>query len=312
MFKKETVSKEFRYFFKENLRKKVIEIEKKRIELRGKVKKARILSIVLFVFSQIIQSFSFFLAFVVAIIAIIVFVSSLIITYGGRGLKIKEKIKNEIIAEIIYFINPNFEYKPNDYIDRDDFIDSCFCSEKEISHYSGDDYISGKINEINFEFSQLNVMREIEFREGNNVCERLFHGLFFIVNLDECIEEDGIVYAIPERMFSSDNEDELEEIKLSSSDFNDYYTFRATNKEFAKHFFSKELMEAMMYCKEDLGLELLVSFKKDKMYVGFDSRQEHFNLDVLKELTEDEVYRFYKDLEKTLNIVENLKLRIRK
>lgn len=322
---KEENSKEFREFFRKEMRNKMKNIEKERLEIKNKMKKARIISGVLFLLNLLFLGNEFLekITYPLIFASVLFLFYSFMVPYSKNSIKLKEKMKSELIGGVIKSIDSQFIYKPNNFIDKNKFIDSNFHTENDIDSYSGENHISGTIDGAKFETSELNVRKVIRRVNEQDTYLNLFYGLYFIIDLDKDME-DGTVYAIPKSkgFFSDFNSGKFritfngipnpyEEVRVGSNDFNKHYNFRATDKTFAKHFFTNELMEAMMYCKEDLGVNVSLSFSGGKMYIGLDTRRKYFELDFSRELNENELAFHYIELKKTLEIIRGLKMRIK-
>lgn len=83
-----------------------------------------------------------------------------------------KSFKREIITPLIHFIDKNLVYRSEKFVSKKSYIASKI-ENREITDYSGDDFIYGNIDGVNIKLSELDVM----VRNGDET--RLsFFGLF--------------------------------------------------------------------------------------------------------------------------------------
>lgn len=182
---------------------------------------------------------------------------------GFYFLKTKKKsterqIKERVIAPLIHFIDPTFEYKSNEFVAIDDFKASNFYDTKSLKNYTGDDLVKGFIGETEFRFSELTAHR-LERSSNNNLREVLiFKGLFFVFDFKK--DFDGALFVVPRRSLKQANyasrlnetnatNQEMEKVEMENSHFNQLFDVKATDQILARYVLSLKLMETLIKIK---------------------------------------------------------------
>lgn len=309
--------KDFARFYRTYLEEKVHEIETSRQHSMEKMKQYKerttflLIAYALLVPLVIIMTglFSFQIAFMGALA---IFALSYWFPYQQQKKLILHNVKNDLIAQIVPFLDPSFRYEPNSYIAEDVFLRANFCKTDDIDSYRGDDYIYGKVGETSVEFSELQVIRE----DGDDEQTTLFKGLFFVVDFHKSFQ--GTVYAVPkkERFFTfhkgikktNNRHETLQDVQLENPLFQQKYLVRASDQTLARYVFTPSFMEKILQFQEQMGIEVLLSFQDGNMYLGLKTNKDHFDLSLHQIINEEMLYDYFKDVKIAFDIVEEFNL----
>lgn len=229
----------------------------------------------------------------------------------------ERKIKERVVSPLIRFIDPSFDYKPNEFVSIEDFKASNFYHATSLKTFTGDDLVEGYIGQTQFRFSELSAHR-LERSSNNNIREVLiFKGLFFVFDFKKSF--DGVLYVLPRRSSKQANyvsrleetnktNEALEEVEMESSHFNQLFDVKATNQILARYVLSPKLMETLIKMNENSDHLTMFSFVDGKMYLSISTWENHFSFDMFKKIDEHALLAYCNDLQYAFTIVDEMQL----
>ncbi len=218
--------------------------------------------------------------------------------------KYRKVFKQEVMQQIIKFINPDYHYSEMEYIEREDF-EASGITRGMVAEYRGDDLITGTIDKTPFKFSELHVLinnvtkLEEKLRKGldkplSNLAETItsnfpefkdvtpkatvgdrrlsanFHGLFFMADFNKHLNEKTFV--VPEKSYTSFGKEDKsikgygELIKLENPEFEKIFSVYGSSQQEARYVLTPRMMEAMVEVQKKYNLNMRFSFKDANVY----------------------------------------------
>lgn len=238
---------------------------------------------------------------------------------GWKG-KFIARFKNEIIAEIIRFIEPNLKYYPNKYISRAEFTASRLFK-REPDKYVGDDYVSGKLGSTAIQFSEIHTFYKVRSSDDNKERdEKIFSGLFIIADFNKDFQ--GRTFVLPDKwerkvgrlahFFQSTEKFYGELVKMEDPEFEKYFKVYSSDQIEARYILSTSLMRRIIDFRKKTGIEILMSFVNSNLYLALPVKGKLFEPKIFGRIVSIGTIREYlTDLLLALSVVEDLNLNTR-
>ncbi|MCM2678026.1 DUF3137 domain-containing protein [Alkalicoccobacillus plakortidis] len=172
--------------------------------------------------------------------------------------ELKERIKEELLTKIIYFMNEHFTYKPTHYIRAKHFVDAHIFAD-EFDYYSGDDFVEGYVGEgeerTKVYFSEVTADKLVTYEHRRRVTrwrEAAFQGLFFMADFNKDFE--GLTTIVPKekrkswisRFFTKRDEGILREMETMDIEFDKTFTVKTTDEIKARYILTPALKQRLM------------------------------------------------------------------
>lgn len=271
MYQLERFSKtneEFEAYYEKNLKEKVEALELERQETINLAKKQATKMILpavgVLLFFIFLQNLSFYALAAAAIYGYFVFQD-----IPRKKKELTRRIKQEVVTELVKFLNDNFTYEPNKRLSKNQFIRSNIFKHNP-NRYSGDDLISGYVGSdpnvvkeldedptrTDLEFSEVKAQRVERYRDKDGKTrertETIFQGLFFIADFNKDFKGTTLVVPNKKRFkgfsswFQSEDKNRLEEIELEDLEFTDKFTVKTTDPIEARYILTPSFMNRMV------------------------------------------------------------------
>jgi len=134
---------EFDHYYEDELKQKVSVLEKERQKTMKLATKAAIKLAIPSVIA-IILYFIFGGYLLLAIPILAVYGRFLFKDVKAKRKKLLEKLKKEVVTDLVYFMNPNFRYRPKEYLSSTKFRIANIFKQKP-NRYKGSDLIKGYV-----------------------------------------------------------------------------------------------------------------------------------------------------------------------
>jgi len=227
------------------------------------------------------------------------------------------EFKENIIRPLISQLDENLRYSPQMHIPSAHFSRSkIFTSSPD--RVSGNDYVHGKIDNINIQFSDFHAEKKHKDSKGRTSWSTIFQGLFIVSEFNKNFKGSTIV--LPDNAQSTFGD--LIGGWLQSNNFSRDELVKMDNTSFEKEFvvYSNDQIEARYILTHSLMQKLLNYQKRSKhpIYVSFTSKNIHIAVEYNKDLFEPSVFHsllkykiameYVSTLHLAIGIVEELKL----
>ena len=227
------------------------------------------------------------------------------------------EFKDKVIAPLIQEIDENLRYAKNIHVSEFEFINSkLFTSIPD--KLDGNDYISGKIDEVGIELSDIHAQKEHKDSKGRSSWSTIFQGLFIISEFNKNF--NGRTIVLPDTAQSSFGDlvggwlqshnisrDEL--VKMDNPEFEREFVVYGSDQIEARYILNHTLMQRLIEFKKRSKHKIYISFVSSKIYIAIDYGKDLFEPAVFKTLLDYKVAMEYvKTLHLCVGIVEELKL----
>jgi len=231
--------------------------------------------------------------------------------------ELKDKYKEEIINEMVRFLDPSLTYNSTSFISQSEFENSKIFM-RNIDRYRGDDLVVGNIGKTEVRFSELNALYETKDKEGTKYVS-LFKGIFFIADFNKDFVGETIV--LPDTaeklfgklgtMFQKMNISRPDLVKLENPDFEKAFVVYGTDQVEARYILTPALMERIMDFQKKSG-KIYLSFLHSKVYIAISLSKNLFEPPLFKSMLNYKLVEdYFKYLMLIVNIVEDLDLNTR-
>jgi hypothetical protein len=237
------------------------------------------------------------------------FVIGLIVFFIVRGNTRGEHakyVKSEILKKMIENFSPDFVYEPAARVSEDNFKKSEIV--KGYTNYSGEDRISGKFNEITFDFSELLVEQK-----QKNSTTTLFNGPFYVIQSPKAF--NGKTAILPDTaeklfgglgtLFQKMNLARPKVIKIDDTAFEKEFVVYSSDENEARAICSPDVIAFLMERKTAIK-NIYLSCVADKIYFGMYNNADLFPVDINKSIDNTILESYYNELVIHVKAVEQI------
>ena len=226
--------------------------------------------------------------------------------------RFKSTFKPNVVNLILDFIDDglNFgtlKYDSKRFIEKERFIDSQLFASKA-PFYQGEDFIGGKIGELDFEMCELNVK---EYSKVRNRLNYVFRGIFLHTTFNQPLK--GKIIVLPRefkqylsrsiRTFNTLGGEEYEG-SLEENFEESFMTF-ATKEAQVASLLSTEMQNAIVNYRFETGKEIYISFMESEIYIAITEPKDILEPYIFRSNVSFELVReFFEDIHMMMNIVE--------
>ena len=222
--------------------------------------------------------------------------------------------KPHIVNLILDFIDDSLnygtlKYDSKGFIEKKRFLSSHLFATKA-SYYQGEDFINGKIGELDFELCELKVK---ELSRVRNRLNYVFRGIFLHTVFNRNLRGEMIILPTAFKQYQShtirafnrrggDNiDDQLEE------DFTRVFMTYATTDAGVSRFLSEEMQEVLVGFRNDTGKEIYVSFIENDIFIAITEPKDLLEPYIFKSnVSFDLVREFFEDIYLLMQMVEDI------
>lgn len=261
-----------------------------------------------------------FFSIMLCIVLLIIFISKTVKKYKPY----KKRFKKEVIEKVFFLINPDLKYNSEAFIPKSTYDESCLFNH-EADRYSGDDYVSGKIEKTAFEFSEIISEYKTVSRDskGNRTVtwHKIFQGIFFIADFNKNIK--GKTFILPDLaelvfgkmvggFLQSKTHGYGQLVRLENPGFEKEFVVYADDQNNARYILTPVIMERILALRKKSGDIIYICFIGSKVYVALSFKGDNFEPRIFSSLVDfSEIQTFYEIIYLTLGIVEDLNLNTR-
>lgn len=262
---------------------------------RKKIKKLRrfaifsfVLGVVAFYLGSALPPWSFFSVLALFAAVGVFFVIKAFIRY----MEYKKIFKSEVITKIVALINPEYHYDPNRCIPGNTFTNSKLFK-RSYDRCGGDDFVWGRIEKTDFEFSELKAEYKTETTDKDGKKEvrwnTIFQGIFFYADFNKHIEGETFVLPdtsekllgkIAHKFQKESHRGEL--VKLENPEFEKVFKVFSSSQQEARYILTPVMMEVMTNVQKRVGRPMYFSFIGERVYCAVSMNKEMFEPKVSK------------------------------
>jgi hypothetical protein len=225
--------------------------------------------------------------------------------------------KQKVIAPLIKEIDENLDYLPELHIPLANFNRSKLFRVRP-DRVSGNDYVRGKIDNIDIAFSDFHAEKKHKDSKGRESWETIFMGLFIVSDFHKTFHGETVVLPDSAQSIFGDligswlqanNFSREELIKMDNPDFEKEFVVYGTDQVEARYILTHTLMQKLLNYKRKTKHPIYVSFIKGKIYMAIEYNDDMFEPSVFHSLLNYKIAMAYvSTLHLAIGIVEELKL----
>lgn len=257
--------------------------------------------------------------------------------------KLEAKAKKLIIPKLVQFMNPHFTYEPNGSLTLDD-VNKMHIFKQKADFGVGDDLIKGYVYDEEedaktyLSFSEMIVRNDRKIHQKGKVIEKplgmLAAGLLFKVEFNKDFGRSFTMikprWLLKKRKYRKklkqfDKHHAMQEVLLENPEFMKKFIVHSTDQIEARVILQTDTMENILefvnYVPDTIEgkpkkrkKERFIpyfSFYNNQVYVLIHTRSNHFILNIMKELSIDTVYDYFKDINVVLRFIDDLNLNLK-
>lgn len=225
--------------------------------------------------------------------------------------------KDNIIRPLIKAIDKDLNYFSDTHIPQRHFINSKIFTSKP-DRISGNDYVSGKIDGINIEFSDIHAEKRYKDSKGKEHWSTMFQGLFIVSEFNKHFHGKTVV--LPDSAQStfgdligswlqSNNLSRDELVKMDDTEFEKEFVVYSSDQIEARYILSHSLMKKLLDFKQKSAHPIYVSFVGGSIHIAISYNKDLFEPSVFNSLLDYKIAMEYvKTLHLAISVVEELKL----
>ncbi|MEC9484295.1 MAG: DUF3137 domain-containing protein [Candidatus Izemoplasma sp.] len=256
--------------------------------------------VAVFTYLLVMQSFKLYIALPLGFVGIILLIIGSVIFSD-----VSKRFKSEVMTELIKDELDEGYFSAGKGLSAYDVYSCEFM--KRADRFHSEDYISGKIDGVKFESSDVKL-EERHVRHTKNgtrtYYETYYQGRLFIFDFNKRF--DGFVQVL-ERGRPQSNRD-FNRVQLESVAFNDTFTTYTTNDHTAFYVLTPHFMEALMDFEQHNRGNIGFSFIENKLYIGINNRRDTFELQLYRPINTSLIEEFRRDLLVVKDVVHELRL----
>jgi hypothetical protein len=219
--------------------------------------------------------------------------------------KLNKQFKEEVLIDLISQYVDNGRFIPERGLNINRVYDTEFL--KMADRYHTEDYLSGSIDGVQFESSDVKL-EEKHVRHTKNgtqtYWETYFLGRIFVFEFNKSF--DGYLQVleggrpVSRRKYSK--------IKMESVQFNKKFKTYTTNDHSAFYILTPHFMEKLQEFEQENNGRVYFSFIDNLLYIGINNNKDTFELKMFRKIDESLVDEFRRDLLVIKDVVHELKL----
>jgi len=231
----------------------------------------------------------------------------------------REKFKEEVIREIINFIDNRFTYSPSKKMSLSEFKKTGIFLMR-VDRYRGDDHIEGKIDSTHVEFSEVHAEYKTRDNKGRTSYHTIFKGLLFSADFNKNFNVKTYVLTdVAEKMFGflgtklqKMNKWRGQLVKLENIEFEKEFAVYSEDQVESRYILSPSLMERMLSFKKQTKKRIQMSFVDTRLYIAVPYRKNLFEPKLFGNIVDfKNIQEYYDDLNLVLDLIETLNLNTR-
>jgi hypothetical protein len=227
--------------------------------------------------------------------------------------------KTRVICPLIRAYHGSLSYTPDGGISRVEFEAARMFREIELTDFSSEDLVAGRIGVTPFHFSEVRASRVTGIGRNRRETE-IFSGLFFIADFNKHFS--GATYVLPDlaqrllgslgQSLQAMNSRYGELVKLEDPEFERLFAVFGSNQIEPRYILSSALMERIVAYRKRGGHVLRLAFVNDRLYVAISLTRNLFEPRLFRTLMCELALReFWDDIALVTDIVEDLNLNTR-
>lgn len=245
----------------------------------------------------------------------------LYILTGGIVYKFMSKpyvseFKQNIIKPLVSYIDSSLIYLQDSFVSQELFERSALFGKAD--KYSGNDFVKGKIEDINIEFSDVHAQEEYRDSKGRKHHTTIFQGLFIVCEFNKKFKGKTVVFPdsaqsifgeVIGSFLQSKNLAQDELVKMDDPSFEKEFVVYSNDQIEARYILSHSLMKKILELKQKSKHPIYISFVNNHIHIAIYYDKDLFEPAVFDSLLDYKIAMEYvTTLHLAVGIVKELKL----
>ena len=314
-------TKNLESLYNSELKPKLSKLDNQRVNIINKIKKFALYSIIPIIISIFISIQIEFPIPAIIVIGLCVLISFFKINPLWK--EYYKQFKEQVIREIIRFIDEGLSYSPSDKMSQNKFI-KCGIYQTGIDRYSGDDYVKGRVASTDIEFSEIHAEYKTTTVDSKGRTQThwhtIFKGLLFSADFNKIFNAKTYVLTdTAEKMFGflgtklqKMNKGRGELVKLENPEFESEFVVYSGDQIESRYILSSSLMERILSFKKQTKKRIQLSFVDSRLYVTVPYSKDLFEPKLFGDIVNfDHIKDYHNDLSLVLDLIQTLNLNTR-
>lgn len=211
--------------------------------------------------------------------------------------------KGSVIGRIIQYVEPKLDFDNKEMIAKGDYFHSQLFDKTPVM-FDGDDRISGTVDNVVVEFSELKTTFKNKADRQKYGSKFQFRGIFFVADCPTTFPADIIISPKDKARL------EGEVVTTEHDEFNRKFTVKSLNSAERKDIdllLTKDFMDRIVNYDNQFHNDIYISFVENSMYVAISHDKDLFEPTVWhSNLNFDATYQHFLDLYYPISIIEKL------
>ena len=224
--------------------------------------------------------------------------------------------KMSIIKPLIHAIDNSLLYSSTTHVSEYIFNRSDLFSKPD--RMNGNDYVKGRIDDINIQFSDIHAEKRHRNSKGRDSWSTIFKGLFIVSDFNKHFQGETVV--LPDTAQStfgnlignwlqSKNMAREELVKMDDPEFEKEFVVYSTDQIEARYILSHSLMKKLLLFKKKSKHPISISFIGSHIHMAINYDKDLFEPSIFRSLLDYKVAMEYvKTLHLAIGVVQELKL----
>lgn len=234
--------------------------------------------------------------------------------------RLKDTYKQKVITKIVQSINPTFQYQPKAHISLKDFKKGQLFR-GQIDRYTGEDYVTGKLDKTDFRFSEVHAERQHTDDKGNTNYSTIFEGLFMIADFHKHFK--GITVVVPDRSekilggwlgkkIQKMGRGRKGLVYMEDPEFEKAFAVFSTDQIEARYILSTSMLRNILALKDRFNCKVYLAFIDSYVSIAIDWNRNILEPNIRQSLlNETTIEKFVGEILSCLEIIEILNLNTR-
>jgi hypothetical protein len=204
----------------------------------------------------------------------------------------RKTFKSDVVAELVKLINPEWQYLYDYCMSQESYQQSGLFPQR-YDRYEGDDFVTGKIDKTDFQFSELHTQyKQVTYGSKGQRQEHwvtIFKGLFMHADFNKNFS--GITYVLPdtaEKLFGSFGQT-LQKlsgrgqlVRLENPEFEKLFVVYSSDQVESRYILTPTMMEAMVNLYNRFNGDIYFSFVGSRVYFANSISTELFEPNIIR------------------------------
>ena len=228
-----------------------------------------------------------------------------------------KEFKQKVITPLIKALDKNLNYLSESFVPNHYFTHSKLFT-SSVDRLNGNDYVTGKIDNVNIQFSDLHAQKKHKDSKGRTTWSTIFQGLFIVSEFNKNFH--GTTVVLPDTAqnsfgnliggwLQSNNGMRDDLVKMDDTEFEKEFVVYATDQIEARYILSNAMMKRLLEFKKRSQQKIYVSFTNKNITLAIEYNKDLFEPSVFHSLLKYKIAMEYvQTLHLAIGIVEELKL----